>query len=70
MKLKMYEKADIAVAKIPEFIKRYQGDLKFQAAETPYFLYERKNNKKSETNVLKLLSYLLGDMKLLLEKEE
>mgnify|MGYP003289622565 CR=1 FL=1 len=70
LKLKMYEKADIAVAKIPEFIKRYQGDLKFQAAETPYFLYERKNNKKSETNVLKLLSYLLGDMKLLLEKEE
>ena len=69
LKLTMYEKANIAVAKIPAFIERYQGAVKFQAAEAPYFLYEQKNNKKKETNVLKTLSYLLADMRLLLEEE-
>ena len=69
LKLVMYEKARIAVAGIPKFIERYQGALKFQAAEAPYFLYERRNNKKSETNVLKTLSYLLDDMGMLLEEK-
>lgn len=69
LKLKMYEKADIEVRNIPKLIERYQGALKFQAAETPYFIYERKNNKATESNVLKVLSYLLEDMKLLMEKE-
>lgn len=69
LKLTMYEKANIVVTKIPKFIERYQGELKFQAAESPHFLYERKNNKKNETNVLKVLSYLLDDMRLLLEEE-
>ena len=68
LKLTMYEKAGIVVTNIPKLIERYQGGLKFQAAETPYFLYERKNNKKTETNVLKTLSYLLEDMKLLVEE--
>ena len=68
LKLTMYEKANIVVTKIPELISRYQGALKFQAAETPYFLYERKNNKKPELTVLKTLSYLLDDMKMLLEE--
>jgi predicted transcriptional regulator len=65
----MYEKANIVVTKIPKLIERYQGALKFQAAEAPYFLYEKKNNKKTEINVLKTLSYLLDDMKYLLEEE-
>ena len=69
LKLTMYEKADITVTNIPKLVERYQGALKFQAAEAPYFVYERKNNKQTETNVLKTLSYLLEDMKLLLEKE-
>ena len=69
LKLTMYEKANIVVTKIPKLIERYQGELKFQAAESPHFLYERKNNKKNETNVLKVLSYLLDDMRLLLEEE-
>ena len=69
LKLTMYEKANIVVTKIPKLIERYQGALKFQAAEAPYFLYEKKNNKKTETNVLKTLSYLLDDMKYLLEEE-
>ena len=68
LKLKMYEKADIEVTNIPKLIERYKGALKFQAAETPYFVYEKVNNKKTETNVLKTLSYLLEDMKLLLRE--
>ncbi len=68
LKLTMYEKAGIVVTKIPVLIERYQGSLKFQAAEAPYFLYERKNNKKAELTVLKTLSYLLDDMKILLEE--
>ncbi len=69
LKLTMYEKANIVVTNIPKLVERYQGALKFQAAEAPYFVYERKNNKKTEMNVLKTLSYLLDDMKLLLDEE-
>ena len=69
LKLTMYEKANIVVTKIPKLIERYQGALKFQAAEAPYFLYERKNNKKNEMTVLKTLAYLLNDMQCLLEGE-
>lgn len=68
LKLTMYEKADIVVTKIPKLIERYKGALKFQAGEAPYFLYERINHKKNETNVLKTLSFLLEDMKFLLEE--
>lgn len=67
LKLTMYEKARIAVTNIPKLVERYQGAMIFQPAESPYFLYERKNNKKGETNVLRMLGYLLEDMKLLLE---
>ncbi len=67
LKLTMYEKAAISVEKIPKFVERYQGALKFQAAEAPYFVYEQKNNKQNETNVLKVLQYLLEDMKMLTE---
>ena len=69
LKLTMYAKANIVVTQIPKLIERYQGALKFQAGESPYFLYERKNNKKAETQVLKMLSYLLTDMKMLMEEE-
>jgi len=68
LKLTMYEKANIVVTNIPKLIERYQGALRFQAAEAPYFVYERKNNKKTEINVLKTLSYLLDDMKFLTEE--
>ena len=68
LKLMMYEKAEITVTKIPEFIQRYQGALKFQAGESPCFIYEQKNNKQKETNVLKVLQYLLQDMKTLTEE--
>jgi transcription-repair coupling factor (superfamily II helicase) len=68
LKITMYEKADIVVTNIPKLIERYQGALRFQAAEAPYFVYERKNNKKTEMNVLKTISYLLEDMKLLTEE--
>lgn len=68
LKITMYEKANIVVTNIPKLIERYQGALKFQAAEAPYFVYERKNNKKTEMNVLKTLSCLLDDMKFLMEE--
>ena len=69
LKLTMYEKAGIAITQIPKLIERYQGALKFQAAEAPYFLYERKNNKRPENNILKTVSYLLEDMKMLLPED-
>ena len=69
LKLTMYERANIVVTKIPKLIERYQGALKFQAAEAPYFVYERKNNKTNELTVLKTLSFLLEDMKYLLEED-
>lgn len=70
LKLTMYEKAAISVEKIPKFVERYQGALKFQAAESPYFVYEQKNSKQNEKNVLKVLQYLLKDMRMLTEAEE
>ena len=69
LKLNMYEKAGIVVENIPKLIERYQGALKFQATGTPCFIYERKNNKNQEVSVLKLLSYLLADMELLMCRE-
>jgi transcription-repair coupling factor (superfamily II helicase) len=69
LKLTMYERANIVVTKIPKLIERYQGALKFQASETPYIVYERKNNKTNELTVLKTLSFLLEDMKYLLEED-
>lgn len=70
LKVTMYEKADICVAKIPEFVARYQGAVRFQPAEPPYFCYERKNNTQKENNVLKILGFLLADMEMLLPKKE
>lgn len=68
LKLTMYEKARISVEKIPVLLGKYQGALKFQTTGTPYFIYERTNNKIKETSVLKVLSELLDDMKTLREE--
>ncbi len=65
LKITMYEKAPVEVTQIPGLVARYQGALKFQAAEAPYFLYENKNSRKKESNVLKAAAYLLEDLKVL-----
>ena len=49
----MYEKARVNVAKIPELLAKYKGELTFKTdAENPYFIYckLRKIKKKSRAD--------------------
>ena len=53
----MYEKARVNVAKIPELLAKYKGELTFKTdAENPYFIYckLRKNKKKKQSRFLKM----------------
>ncbi|MCI8372218.1 MAG: transcription-repair coupling factor [Lachnospiraceae bacterium] len=68
VRLSMYEKAKIDVARIPELLEQYKGILTFKADTPPYFIYRLvKNNRKEKgkENILKELLQLLEDMKLL-----
>lgn len=58
-RLTMYKKARINVAGIPGLMEPYRGDLKFQVAEEPYFMYQDRNkNKDCETMVEKTMELL------------
>ena len=48
-RLTMFQRAKLDVAKIPEIVAEYKGDLKFQAGqEAPYFLYRDQRNKNKD----------------------
>ncbi|MBQ9765118.1 MAG: transcription-repair coupling factor [Lachnospiraceae bacterium] len=65
IRLKMYEKANVDAAKIPELIADYGRKLKFVASATPYFLYtfdkkENVNNAKLVEVTRELVEKILG----------
>jgi len=48
-KFTMYEKARVNVAKIPELLAKYKGELTFKTdAENPYFIYCKLRKNKKE----------------------
>lgn len=48
VRLTMYQKARLDVAGIPALLEEYQGALKFQMAEIPYFLLQEKKKQTAE----------------------
>lgn len=48
VRLTMYKNAKIDVTKIPDFIEKYRGDMKFKTGDTPSFLYTDQRNKNKD----------------------
>ena len=62
-KFTMYEKARVNVAKIPELLAKYKGELTFKTdAENPYFIYckLRKNKKEKAEMSTNISASLIG----------
>lgn len=71
VRLTMYKNAKINVAGIPKLINQYKGDLKFQAAEEPYFMFrDRKKNKDCAAMMEKTQVLLRELLELVEEKAE
>lgn len=64
IKFVMYQKANVDVGKIPDFIAKYRNSLKFTVEENPYFTYQRK---KDTTNLLEVVKKVLSEIKLLID---
>ena len=66
----MYEKAKIQSQKIPELMKKFNGELSIKAdTSNPCFVYERKgkNKKDKSSDALSVVKNVLIEMKGLLE---
>ena len=67
----MYEKARVNVAKIPELLAKYKGELTFKTdAENPYFIYckLRKNKKEKAEQILENAGKIVEDIQGLVEE--
>lgn len=66
----MYNKANVKVEKIPEFVNKHKPYLKFHPEQAPYFTYTFDKNKKQNNTksgkVFSLVNDLLKDIKDLL----
>jgi transcription-repair coupling factor (superfamily II helicase) len=69
LKLTMFERANVQVARISPLVEKYRGELVFKADNTPYFLYRKKgrSGKEKEEDVLEVVKMLLIDIKGLLD---
>lgn len=69
LKLVMFERANVQVAKISPFVEKYRGELTFRAENPPYFLYQKKgrSGKEKDEDVLEVVKMLLIDIKSLLD---
>ena len=67
-RLTMYKNAKIDTIKIPEFVKKYGGGLKFVLKDGPYFMYQtREKNMDCET-MMERTQEILKDMMELVEE--
>ena len=70
-KFTMYEKAKVNVAKIPDLLAKYKGELTFKAdTENPYFIYckRRKNKKEKAEQILENTGKIVEDIRELVEE--
>ncbi len=69
LKLTMFERANVQVAKISPLVEKYRGELVFKAEKPPYFLYRKKgrSGKGKEEDVLEVVKMLLIEIKGLLD---
>ncbi len=68
VRMTMYQKARLDTAGIPELVAKYQGALKFQMAEQPYFLYtDRKVKHRDCADMMEFAKELLAELEKLAE---
>lgn len=65
----MYQNAKADITQIPDLLNRYQGKLKFQIAEPPYFILTERR-KQGTADMMKQAKKLLTDMAVLCAKRE
>ena len=63
MKISMWPDANIDVERIPLLVREYRGRLKFIPQDSPYFLYEPGDSKKT---VIERAEHLVDDLSTLL----
>lgn len=61
----MYEKADICVEMIPQFIEKYKGQMTFKPDSRPYFFYNIQKNNRDKRGILELIGAVLEDMQII-----
>lgn len=66
VKISMYQKADIDVKKIPEFLNKHRNYMKFTGEEVPYFDYRPESKPKDFDGFVSDMLVLFEEMKLLL----
>ncbi len=68
-KFVMYERANVHVERISQFIEQYKGALAFKVDVNPYFTYQKKgkNKKDKDEDVLELVKNVLIGIKSLLD---
>lgn len=58
----LFERAKIDPAKIPEFVGRYEGKMKFHAdKKMPFFIYNLKLNSRQKESAVEVIETVLGD---------
>lgn len=60
VRLTMYQKARLDVARIPELLENYHGDLKFQMADPPYFMLRERGKQTTDSMMDKAKELLEG----------
>ena len=72
IKLVMFQKAKLKVEKIPDYINKYQPNLKLMPEANPYFVYTLKKNGKAgkidAITLFDMVKNLLNDLKVLIEE--
>ncbi|MDR1800849.1 MAG: transcription-repair coupling factor [Lachnospiraceae bacterium] len=65
----MYEKAKVAVQRIPDLLNEFKGDLQFKNWKVPTFVYEKRVKKPSDAPIdaLEITKKVISSMKMLLE---
>ena len=66
----LFERAKVNPSKIPDFVARYEGMLKFYADKRlPYFAYRLKMNSRQKESVTEIIDKILTGAASILEDE-
>ncbi len=67
VKFTLFERAKVDPSKIPEFVAKYQGKMKFYADKRmPYFIYHLKMNSRQRESAAEVIEKVLEDAKSLI----
>lgn len=63
IKIIMYEKAKVNPQEIPNFVKKYNGNIKFTIDKNPYFTYHVTGKSKDKKNIPDIIQEMLNNLK-------